>query len=215
MGTVVVAVGGVSNGGSFSVTAANLTVTDGATGTATITVTPANGYTGTISWAVYPNTTVADACYTIANTVISGTAAATAQLNIDTNGSNCTTGGFVRGAKARRLIARGAAIGSSVGSNVGSIGSQRTTVNSIAEASFGLAFILGFTFNLRRRKQAIRKAIILTIFIGVLAGCGGSSTSTTTTTEYATKGTYTLTVVGTDTVSSSTTASATMTLTID
>ncbi len=60
----------MSNGGSFSVTAANLTVTDGTTGSATITVTPANGYTGTISWAVYPNTTVADACYTIANSEV-------------------------------------------------------------------------------------------------------------------------------------------------
>ena len=57
---------------------------------------------------------------------------------------------------------------------------------------------------------------VFTAIIGVIASCGGSSSSsTTTTTEYATKGTYTLTVVGTDTTSSSTTASATMTLTID
>jgi Pro-kumamolisin, activation domain/Bacterial Ig-like domain (group 3)/Subtilase family len=207
-GTAVVAVGGVSNGGSFSVTAANLTVTDGTTGSATITVTPANGYTGTISWAVYPNTTVADACYTIANTVISGTAAATAQLSIDTNGSDCTTGGFIRGGKGRRLIARGAAIGSN--------GSQHRTTNTIAEASFGLVFVLGFAFNWRRRKQSIWMAVVVTAILGAIAGCGGSSTSsTTTTTEYATKGTYTLSVVGTDTTSSSTTASATMTLTID
>jgi Pro-kumamolisin, activation domain/Bacterial Ig-like domain (group 3)/Subtilase family len=211
-GSAVVAVGGVSNGGTFSVTAANLTVTDGSTGAATITVTPSNGYTGTISWTVYPNTTIADACYTISNTVVSGTAAATAQLSIDTNGSDCTGAVLIRGAKGRRLIARGAAIGSSGGT----AGTQHRAANSIAEASFGLAFVLGLAFNWRRRKESIWMAIVLTAILGVIAGCGGSSsTTTTTTTEYATKGTYSLTVVGTDTTSSSTTASATMTLTID
>jgi hypothetical protein len=81
-GSIVLNVGGSSGSGSgsFTLSATNLTVAQGSSGTSTITLTPQSGYTGTVAWAISTNNNVlATACYnSIPNTTVSGTAAVTA-----------------------------------------------------------------------------------------------------------------------------------------
>ncbi|MDP9051002.1 MAG: protease pro-enzyme activation domain-containing protein, partial [Acidobacteriota bacterium] len=56
---------------SFSVSATNLTIAAGSSGTSSVTVTPANGYSGTISWNLSTSSsTLTNACYVIANTTV-------------------------------------------------------------------------------------------------------------------------------------------------
>jgi subtilase family serine protease len=204
-GTLVVTVGG-SSGGSFSLAAANLTVSDGNSGTSTVTVTPKNGYTGTISWSVSANASLSNACYSIANITVSGSAAATAQLTLYTNASQCS-GGSIRGTNGKRNLVRAGAINP--------IDGQGSIISSIAVTSFGLSLLLAVAFRRwHTRKMGICGGLLLVVIANV-TGCGSGSSSSSSNAQYATKGTYTLTIVGTDTSSTSITASTTMTLTID
>jgi hypothetical protein len=49
-----------------------VTVSAGSAGTSTITVTPKNGYTGTIEWTIASSASISNACYLISNTTVSG-----------------------------------------------------------------------------------------------------------------------------------------------
>src|SRR5206468_735671 len=60
---------------SFKLAASNVTVTAGNPGASTITLTPQNGYTGTVAWTVASSPALTNGCFSIANTTVSGTTA--------------------------------------------------------------------------------------------------------------------------------------------
>src|SRR6185437_3207573 len=83
-----------------AVSIAQTSSTSSVSGTSTVTVTPTNGYTGTIQWTVTASSTVYTnvaqsqvACYSIANTSVSGSSATPATLTITTgNAYNASNG---------------------------------------------------------------------------------------------------------------------------
>jgi hypothetical protein len=203
--TLVVTVVGTSASGRFTLSATNLTVSDGSSGTSTITVTPSNGYTGTIGWSVSTNASLSNACYSpIPNTTVSGSTAVTAQLVIYTNASQCSSASM-RGTKGKRRF---------IGASLMSSGNEPTLPMSQRQlVGFGLVIVfLAPIFRRRPRRLCPYAGMLAMVLTFGSAGCGSGSSSSS---SDATKGTYTLTIVGTDTSTSSITASTTMTLTID
>jgi len=111
-GSVTVNVAVVSSGiGTISLTPlpspSTLTVTQGNSGTETISITPAGGYTGTVdvNFDAGPgDNALQNLCYEFTNTnsaglgtaPIGGTAAVTTQLILDTNAAECSTTGAIR-----------------------------------------------------------------------------------------------------------------------
>ena len=79
--------GGSTGTGTFTMSATGITVSQGAQGTSTVTVTPAGGYKGTIN--ILPSASNASFCYSASQAVVTGTAAVTASLAIDTNLLDC------------------------------------------------------------------------------------------------------------------------------
>ena len=77
---------------SFAVTAAATSVTPGTTGSATVTVTPANGYMGTVSFTVTASPALVYACYSLPNATVSGATPVPSTLTITTNAASCPSG---------------------------------------------------------------------------------------------------------------------------
>jgi subtilase family serine protease len=201
--TLLLTVGGGSSSGSFTLAATNVTVSAGSAGSSTITVTPKNGYTGTIGWSVSASASLSNACYSISNTTISGSSAVTATLTIDTSASACSSSS-IKGTNVKRKLL-------SVVSTIPDDNERPLSGSLAAHATAALAGMLfAIAFGYRPRKPCRLGGVFLMVLVGLaLAGCGSSSSSSD-----ATKGTYTLTITGTDT-SSSIAATTTMTLTID
>src|SRR5215813_5579245 len=183
-GTLTLTVKSASRG--FSISATNLTVTAGSSGTSTITISPQNGYTGTIKWTVSSSPTLTNGCVSLPNTTVSSAAAMTATMTIFTNASSCTSSSV--------LVSRENHL-------------QSGTVNSVLFASLLSVLLLTYL----RQGFPRFPSICLLLICALVVGCGSSADSS----SKAEKGTYTLTVVGTDTSASSITSSTTMTLTID
>jgi subtilase family serine protease len=202
-GTLVLTVGGSSSSGeTFTIAATNVRVSAGSAGTSTITITPQNGYTGTIGWTVASSASLSNACYSISNTTISGTSTVTASLTVDTRSSACSSSSM-KGTNGKRTLLRGFSISPDDNEPPfpGFIAAQ-------AAALAGLLFALALAYRPRKR-HSLAGVLLVVVFGLALAGCGSSSSSSN-----AAKGIYTLTITGTD-ISSSITASTTMTLTID
>lgn len=202
-GSLIVTVGSAS--GSFTVSATSLTVAAGSSGTSTLTVTPKNGYTGTVAWSVSSSPSLSHACVSVPNATVSGTSAVSVTLTVHTSSSACGSSG-VQGASGRkRTISKSIAIFGRP--NIGPSATLRIA------PIYLVAIVLILLATLDRRSRRVRiyagGASILVV-LGLTAwGCSGPSSGTN-----ASKGTYTLTIVGTD-GSSSITASTTTTLTID
>jgi subtilase family serine protease len=203
-GSIVLNVGGSSGSGSgsFTLSATNLTVAQGSSGTSTITLTPQSGYTGTVAWAISTNNNVlATACYnSIPNTTVSGTAVVTASLTIDTNPSDCASAQYTGTTGKLKLVSASSA--------------RKVAPNPFrAPAAITFAALLcGGLF--RRRSRALRLlcAVIFLTGLGLsLSGCSSSTTSTSS----VPKGTYTIDVSGSDTTSSNIVATTSLTLTVD
>jgi Pro-kumamolisin, activation domain/Bacterial Ig-like domain (group 3) len=205
-GTLVLDVGGSSGSGrgSFTLSATNLTIPQGGSGASTLTVTPANGYTGTVSWTVSTNSSaLANACYDLSNATVSGTTPVTAQMTIYTSASDCTstTSSVTTTGKHHKIAVSTA---------------QNSAPNPVGvPAAIALAALLfGGYFGRRARRLRMLCALFVLAGLGfALSGCGSSNT--TTTTSSVSKGSYTLTITGTDTNVSSIAATTSMTLTID
>jgi hypothetical protein len=189
---------------SFSVSATNLTIAAGSSGTSSVTVTPANGYTGSISWNVTTSSsTLTNACYVIANTTVSGSTAVTATLTIYTSASDCS-GRASTGTLDRKVRSLG-----SRSSNLPQI-PWSDSAGEVAALGLLLAGVLGY----RRTPMRLLVALVAISAAGlVLAGCGTVSSAVPA--DNAPKGTYTLTLTGTDTAVSSLQAYTPITLTID
>jgi subtilase family serine protease len=202
--------GGSSASKSFTLAATDATIAAGSTGTSTVTITPQNGYTGTIAWTVSSAPSSADLCFAMSNATVSGTSAVTASLTIKTSASACGTGA-IAGTTGKRQFAMLLPAATNDPKN------SRTSLG-FAQTSLGLVAVLLIGFA-GRRYQRLRLAgcSLLLIAAGMAtSGCsssaGGSSGGGG---GNAAKGNYTVTIRGTDTTTSSITASTTLTLTID
>jgi subtilase family serine protease len=212
-GTISVMVGGAS-AKSFSLTASNLTVAAGGSGTSTITVTPQNGYMGTMAFTVTSSPAVANACFAVPNVTVSGAAAVTAMMTVKTSSGLCGTSAMVGGVgNAHHSV--GGWWGETYGGTGGSSGPlYLATVSGLALSCISLVGL----FRLRSRRWGLIGAALVCMSVVVaLSGCGGGSSASATSTSgsvNAAKGTYTLTVTGTDSAAG-VKASGTLTLTID
>jgi subtilase family serine protease len=187
---------------SFTLKATNVTVPAGAKGTSTVTITPQNGYTGTIGWSVSSSPTISNACFSLPDTVVAGTSLVTTTLTIRTNSAACASSAVRTGIGRRKMVGP-----SPITSGKGT--APLSTTNSV-EASLVLAgLLLAIFIGFRSRGTETILGITILALIGVVAcGCSGVPKNAPT-------GTYTLTIIGKDTASSSITASTTLTLTID
>jgi subtilase family serine protease len=196
---------------TFTLSATNVTVYAGNTGTSTVTITPKNGYTGTVTFTVSSSPSLTNGCFSLPNTTVSGSSTVTATLTARTNSSAC---------------ASGALVGPAVGQQNFVGGALRTLVNDFglfsafnkAQAGLALAGLFSvalLVWHFGCHRLGIIAGVFLLVAIGfaisAISGCGGGGGYGSN----AAKGTYTVTIVGTDTGSSSITASTTMTLTID
>jgi subtilase family serine protease len=200
---------------SFTVSAPAISVTAGNSVTETLTVTPANGYTGTVNFTLPTNLGgVANICYTTPAAVsVTGTAAVSTTFTIYTSASSCSTSGVtalhVASSKPPTLPA----------------GPSSPWKQAPIPAALAGMLLIACS---RRRSGMLRISGTLAISLfalGIssfaLTGCsnnasGTTSTSTTTTTTTnATPGTYSFVVKGTDNASSSITSSATVSLTVN
>jgi subtilase family serine protease len=206
----------VSGVGTFTLSATNLTVTQGSTGSSTITVTPAGGYTGTveIGFDTSNDNALQNLCYEFTNTLtdgngsvdVTGKSAVTTQLSFDTNAADCATTAAV--SKTGKHAVR-------------SIRHNNTSKNRSDEgmkmASAGIALagllMLGFVGRSSGRLRGLSCLILLTAASFAISACGGSSSNTISNPP---KGTYTVSLTGQDTSSATIPqASTTFTFTIN
>ena len=214
-GTVTVTIALASNA-SFTVQANNVTVAAGSSGVSTVTVTPNNGYTGTVTWSLAAKTSISNSCFTIANVTVPGTGSVSTALTIYTSASACSATGASRSARIGvvRAMARG---GNPPPPPFGS-GADRTgyTLAGLA-GSAGLLLVGFFGLRSRRLRPLLPLAVLALAGIG-LSGCGDNSSAVTptgpTTGTNTAPGTYSLTLTGTDANNAAITSSATLTLTV-
>ncbi len=183
---------------AFTLSATNATVAQGSSGSSTITVTPAGGYTGTVAYTVTGPATLTNTCFSVGSASVTGAAAVTSTLTINTTEAACATAG-------RRPIAVASSPGSTRGNGFG----------FHPEALLGLLLLPFATLRKFRKSGWHGSLLVLSLMTaGVLAvtGCGGGSSSTTI--AQAAQGTYTLTVTGTDSTANITNTT-TLTLTIN
>lgn len=161
-GTLTVTVG--ASTGTFTVAATNLTVSEGNSGTSTITITPTNGYTGTIGWTVSSSPSLSNGCYSVPDATVSSTSAVTAVLSVYTSASACASASVRRTSGKRRFF--GAAAISS--------GTQVPPFFlSAVQASLIMAGLL-FAGSFRCRSHAGRRldGAVFMVAVGLmLAGC--------------------------------------------
>ena len=210
-GSLTVTVGAASTASgskAFALSATNVSVTAGSSGTSTITVTPKNGYTGTVEWSVSSSASLSNACYDLSNVTVSGTNAVTATMTIYTSASDCSNASVSGSGGSRHTIA---SAGSSKVRSVSAIGRSGLNGAGIALAAMSFAWLLPVA----SRKRPRSPWLVLLILVGYLASGCGSSSSSSSSTSNAAKGSYQLTVTGTDTSTSSITASTSMTLTVN
>ncbi len=180
--------------------ATSVSISQGATGSSTITVTPKNGYKGTVN--ITPSSNNASFCYSTTTAVISGTAAATASMTIDTNLDDCG-GAAVRGHGMHLYRPSGTT------ARPAHHPAASTTRGAIGLAGLFFAGLIGWRF----RRSRIVACMLALGFLGLaLSGCGGGGSSNSNDTP---KGTYTITLTGQDSATSTITASTSFTLTVN
>ena len=212
-GVVQVTVGGVSSGkGTFALAAtpATLTVSQGTSGNETITVTPAGGYTGTVllNFSTSNDNALQNLCYDfpgITNgsgpVTITGTAAASTTLTLDTNAADC--GAISPRTKGGKTMHRLFPVKSA---------SNKGTNPVPAAMALASLLLVGFLGRYSRKLSALAGLVAL-IAVGLtFSACGGGGGGGTVAPVDPSKGTYTITVTGQDS-SSSTIPTATTTFT--
>src|SRR5215469_14902591 len=196
---------------AFKLAASNVTVTAGNPGVSTVTITPQNGYTGTVAWTVSSSPALTNGCFSITNTAVSGATAVAVTLTVNTLASACPTPALVGAGVDPRNIPDGAPH---------TYGKDPTPFVALqaSQASMAMVGLLFVALVGRRCRRLVTLATLcLLAAIGLAAsGCAGGGASTPApSSPTAAKGTYTITIVGTDTTTPSITASTSLTLTID
>jgi subtilase family serine protease len=145
--------------------------TASATGTSTITVTPVNGYTGTIAWTVTSSNTISIAqvissvCYSIPGTTVSGSSPVTATLTFNVGGSSCASG-------TAPLVRKGTQ--SAATHQPTQPGHHSPAIPALA--TLGIVSLL-FIGRRNRRPPALLAVLLLAGAGFGLSGCGGGATS--------------------------------------
>jgi Pro-kumamolisin, activation domain/Bacterial Ig-like domain (group 3) len=205
-GSSVVSVG--SAAASFSLAATSLTVSPGSSGTSTVTITPNNGYTGTIGWSVASSPTLTNGCFAISNTAVTGTSPISIALTIYTSASACSSAAFT-GTKGKQSFLRSTTTGPD----------ETYATLRAAETLFAggmAAFLLAAVGRRRAPRSYAYLAVLMMAALGLgPVACGSGSSSSSSSSTNVAAGTYTLTLTGTDSASASITATATMTLTVE
>jgi Predicted protease len=207
----------VNVGPDFTITAnpTTISVAVGSSGTSNITVTPVNGYTGTINWTLYAPTAFSG-CYTIGNssstTTVSGAAPVSATLTVFTSASDCSNASVSgSGSGAKRRFAN-----STQQTAHGKAPARPFSPGTGTGIALGGLFFCGL---LGGRSRKIRLFLALgVISVATLStfGCSSNSSTTTTTTgnQSAAAGTYVLTVSGVDSATGSTIAPLPLNITL-
>ena len=180
---------------SLSVSAGNISIADGATGTTTVTLTSGGGYSG--------------------NVTLSATATSTALLNNASVTFNPATIALTSSTPGTSTftISTPAAVGAQL---KGGTHMKNSNGFSMLLAGGGISFAGLLLFGISGLKGRRMPLTLLSLFalaaLGAVMGCGSSSNSVT---YPVPKGSYQVTIVGTDTTNSSITGSTTITLTLN
>ena len=175
-------------------------------------MTPAGGYTGTVllTFTTSNNTALTNLCFNFPGittagagpVVVSGTAAASTQLTLDTLPADC--GLVLRrtgGSPLHRL------------SGVMPAGKKGTNPAPLAVA-FGGLLLVGFLGRYSRKLSALAGMAVLVAVTLTVTACGGGGGSSTPVTPDPPKGSYTITVTGTDSTTATITGTTTFTFVI-
>jgi hypothetical protein len=196
---------------AFKLAASNVTVTAGNPGVSTVTITPQNGYTGTVAWTVSSSPALTNGCFSSTNATVSGTTAVAATLTVNTIASACPTPALAGAGVSPRNISDGAP-------HIYRKGPTPFVALQANQASMAMVALLFVALVGRRcRRLATLATLCILAAMGLAAsGCAGVGSSTPPPSfPTAAKGTYTITIVGTDTTTPSISASTSLTLTID
>jgi subtilase family serine protease len=223
----------IGNGASaFTLSATNVTVAAGSSTTGTLTLTPVNGFTGTVNLTVnYAALTAGCVMLSPASVSLTGTTAVMATYTVDTTAAACGTTGAVKPGSTTT-----SSLNPSTAPHLPKSPWQRLPLPATLAGTLLLACF-------RRRSRLLRSSLLrssllragmalgllLTLsFSGLgLTGCGGSAatskTTTTTTTPPATTfaptttpaGTYSVTLIGTNSATPGSTNSTTFTVTVN
>jgi subtilase family serine protease len=203
-----VLVGNVTASGGFNLSAANLAISNGTSGSTQVTITPTGGYNGRIVWSLTSsdNTGKLTACYSITSPVVNGTS--TAKLTIGT-GSACSSSSPAE----RRNLRPTGPLAFLKGENPSPWrGAPRIPV-------FASLLICG---SLVRRWRTTRLFFVLAVTLLTVAGlgltgCGGAKSNggSTTSPPAPVSANYTVTLAGTDSVNDLVHASTSFTLTVN
>jgi subtilase family serine protease len=193
---------------TFRLTSTNPTIVAGSAGASTITITPQEGYSGTISWSVTSNPPFTNGCDSISNASVTGTTAVNASLMINTSSKACGGAAMLSlpGTAGTRTVA--------------SANSSRRGSSPFRGTALGLGvggLVLAGVFVCRgKTRGAAGMFLVAALLLGVPA-CGGGSPSGGGGGGggQVASGTYTFNVVGTDTTNSSISGSTTVTVTVN
>jgi subtilase family serine protease len=199
-----VLVGDVLATGSISIAASNLTVATGSTATSQVTITPAAGYTGRVSWslAFASNSAGVQACYLIDSPSVTTTTSTNLTIGIGTACNSPLPSDY----RALKPAAPPA------------LAKNTTTPDNPSKAIYATLLLCGLLATRRRKlTPSLLLALLSLAAIGSgLTGCGSEGgTSSGTPTPSVTATTYTMTLTGKDSVNSAITASTTFTLTVN
>ena len=184
-------------GTALSLTQSSTTAS--ATGTSTITITPVNGYTGTIAWTVATSNTISSSfstvCYSIPGTTVSGSSPVTATLTLSASSSACASGttALVRAAGTQRTFNH----------TPSQPGHRSPAIPALATLGIVSLLFLG------RRSRRLPALLAVMVLAGAglgLSGCGGGTSTGGGGGGGGGGGplvsNYTITVIGTDSANS-------------
>ncbi len=212
-GVGVIVVTGSGGAGSFKMAASpsTLTVSQGSTGNETLTLTPAGGYTGTVtfSFSTSNDSALTNLCIysgtgfdSNGNLPVTGSGAVTGTIQVDTSASCVTSQAVGVGAHNARLIPRST-------SGVAANHKPKSSLpGGLVFAGLLLAGLLG------RASRKLRGLACVIALLAVMAGLSACGSTTSGGPSEPAKGTYTITLQGQDASNATITAQTTFTLTI-
>jgi len=148
-----------------------VTVASGNTGTSKVTITPKNGYTGTISFTVSSSPSLSHGCFSLPNAAVTGSAAVTATLTIYTSSSACPSHSLRenRGANSRMSLLLATTC------HNGPLARLQKTLGCIALAGLLLARL---SPRRSRKLGMFAASFVFVIYSLWTSGCGSVSPST-------------------------------------